>query len=115
MTALEAIRSVDEKLHNGYSQADKLRWLSQAEGMVRLMLGRCGADAPQATVEADTVLLAPVPYQQLYSRYLEAQIHYANQEYLKYNNAMALFSALWQDYANFVRRGGAPVGRRNFF
>ena len=92
MTALEAIRSVDEKLHNGYSQADKLTWLGQVEGMARMMLGRCGADAPQAAVEADTVLLAPAPYQGLYCRFLEAQIHYANGELERYNNAMALWN-----------------------
>ena len=34
---------------------------------------------------------------------------------MKYNNAMALFTALWQEYANQVRRSSPAVGRRTFF
>ena len=34
MTALEVIRDVDGKMHNVYTQQQKLDWLSRAEGMV---------------------------------------------------------------------------------
>ena len=66
-------------------------------------------------VEPQTELSVPEPYDGLYLRYLEAQIHYTGQEYAKYNNAMALFTALWQEYANQVRRSSPAVGRRTFF
>lgn len=115
MTALEVIRDVDGKMHNVFTQQQKLDWLSRAERMVRRLLERSGAEAETAQIAEDTELSAPSPYDALYCRWLEAQIHYANQEYLKFNNAMALFSALWQDYSNFVRRGAAPAGRRRFF
>lgn len=115
MTALEVIRDVDGKMHNVYSQQDKLVWLAQAEDMVRQLLARSGQAPGGGEVTGDTVLCAPSPYDALYCRWLEAQIHYASQEYLKFNNAMALFSALWQGYANSVRRSAAPAGRRRFF
>lgn len=115
MTALEAITQVDGKQYNVFPLADKLGWLGQAEEMVRALLRRCGREAESAPLEADTVLLAPSPYDALYGLYLEAQIHYANQEYQKFNNAIALFSQQWQEYANFLRRGCDSVSRRNFF
>ena len=115
MTALEVIRDVDGKMHNVYTQQQKLDWLSRAEGMVLELLARSGEKTEAAQITADTALSAPAPYDALYGRWLEAQIHYASQEYMKFNNAMALFSSLWQAYSNFVRRGAAPVGRRRFF
>ena len=119
MTAGQVLAQVDDLLPNSYPGEQKRRWLRQAEGfvleeVVRVHEGGQGAVLPGELTDA-AELLAPAPYDGLYRHYVEAQIHYANQEYLKYNNAMALFSALWQEYANFVCRGSAPVGRRRFF
>ena len=115
MTALDAIRWVDGKKHNVYSQEDKLFWLSQVEAMAARLHGRCGLEQESVEMEPETVLSIPAPFDALYLRWLEAQIDYANQEYMKYNNAMALFTALWQEYANQVRRSSPAVGRRTFF
>lgn len=43
---------------------------------------------PEDTGE-DTVLLVQPPYDELYRHYVEAQIHYANGEMERYNNACA--------------------------
>lgn len=115
MTAWDAARWVDDKQHNVYSLEDKLQWLTQAEQMAAQLRQRCGLEPGIQPLEPETKLSIPEPFDQLYLRWLEAQIDYANQEYLKYNNAMALFSGLWQDYANFVRRNAAMDGRRKFF
>lgn len=115
MTAWDAIRWIDDKQHNVYSVEDKLRWLSQVEAMACRLKERCGIPSKSREVEPQTELSVPEPYDGLYLRYLEAQIHYTGQEYAKYNNAMAMFSSLWQEYANAVRRGNAPRGQRNFF
>ena len=115
MTALDAIRWVDGKKHNVYTQEDKLFWLSQVEAMAARLHGRCGLEQEIVEMEPETVLSIPAPLDALYLRWLEAQIDYANQEYMKYNNAMALFTALWQEYANQVRRSSPAVGRRTFF
>ncbi len=113
MTALDAIRWVDEKKHNVFCLEDKLLWLSQVEKMVAQLHGRCGLECALVPMEPETVLAAGEDA--LYYRWLEAQIDYSNQEYLKYNNAMSLFTALWQEYANSLRRKASAVGRRNFF
>lgn len=115
MTALEIIQETDETLHNGYPLERKLGWLTQVETMVAKLHERCGEPVDSQPVTAQTQLAAPLPYACLYGHYLAGQIHYANQEYLKYNNAMALFSALWQEYANSLRRNSCPTGRRKFF
>ncbi len=115
MTARDAIRWVDEKKHNVYSVEDKLTWLAQAEKMAQQLRQRCGLDPQAIELAPETELSVPAPYDQLYLRWLEAQIDYTNQEYLRYNNAMAIFSGLWQDYANALRRGAGTVGRRKFF
>ena len=113
MTAMEAIGWVDEKKHNLYSLEDKLLWLGQVERMASQLRGRCCLEGETAPLEPESVLT--VPEDALYFRYLEAQIDYSNQEYLKYNNAMSLFTALWQEYANSLRRRLPGAGRRNFF
>lgn len=113
MTAMEAIGWVDEKKHNLYSLEDKLLWLGQVERMASQLRGRCGLEGETAPLEPESVLT--VLEDALYFRYLEAQIDYSNQEYLKYNNAMSLFTALWQEYANSLRRRLPGAGRRNFF
>lgn len=115
MTAWDAIRWIDDKLHNVYSLEDKLKWLSQLEAQACQLKARCGLTAEIREVEPESELSIPEPYDGLYLRWLEAQIHYAGQEYGGYNNAMAMFSALWQEYANALRREAAPRGQRNFF
>lgn len=115
MTARDAIRWVDEKKHNVYATEDKLVWLTQAEKMAQELRLRCGLPPQARELEPETELSIPAPYDQLYLRWLEAQIDYTNQEYLRYNNAMAIFSGLWQDYANALRRSAGAVGRRKFF
>lgn len=115
MTAIEVINRVDGQLHNVASLEDKLEWLSQAEAMVTQLLARTGAPGKEETMTAQTQLAAPQPHDRLYGHYLEAQIHYANQEYLKYNNAMSLFQMAWMEYANALQRGSQRPGRRKFF
>lgn len=111
MQAWDAIRWVDEKMHNVYSQEDKLGWLSQVEGMARALADRYGAAGEEAPLCPDSQLTIQSPYDQLYLRWLEAQINYAGQEYLKYNNAMTIFNALWVEYANWFVRNHMAEGK----
>ena len=64
MTAGQVLAQVDDLLPNSYPGEQKRRWLRQA----------------------------PAPYDGLYRHYVEAQIHYANGELERYNNAMALWN-----------------------
>ena len=115
MTALDVINRVDERMHNVFTREEKLFWLNQLETMASQLRARCGLEKEQEAVTEETALSIPEPFASLYDRWLEAQMDYANQEYLKFNNAMALFQSLWQEYANALRRGNPGTGRRSFF
>ena len=108
VTARWVIWQVDELLPSGYSDEQKLHWLAQAEGFCALELGR---EVP-AALRDDTVLAVEMPYDSLYCRYVEAQIHYHNGELQRYNNAMAMFQAALDDYARHYNRTHLPLGAR---
>ena len=61
MTALDAIRWVDEKKHNVFCLEDKLLWLSQVEKMVAQLHGRCGLECALVPMEPETVLNSVLP------------------------------------------------------
>ena len=122
MTIREVIETVDRLKPNTYSDRDKLRWLGELETLVREQITGLYEknEEPVAgfdeTAGKDTALTAPAPYDQMYLRYLEAQIDYHNAEYDRYNNAIALFQAVFDSYRNACARGNLskPVTFRYF-
>ena len=100
MTIIEAINQVDALKINTYSQADKIEWLSRVDGMIKKLIidTHEGGDEVEfigynSETNLDTELLVPHPYDELYIRWLEAQIDYANAEYGKYNNSITTYNA----------------------
>jgi len=70
------------------------------------------ADVGTATITFDgteTILLVPVPHDKLYRSYLCAMIDYANGEYDKYNNAMAMFNRELSEFTNWYARTYDPA------
>ena len=59
-----------------------------------------------------TELLIPHPYDELYSLWLEAQIDYANNEYGRYNNSIAMFNATYSAFERWFNRNHMPIGTR---
>ena len=96
MTVSQAIGRTDELLPNAYTAAEKLRWLNQVEGMLWEALGAGEFTPFPEDGDPDAPLRAPHPYDSLYLRWLEAQIHYANGEFSRYNNAIALYNTEWE-------------------
>ena len=122
MTIMEAIHIVDERKPNTYSQADKIRWLATLDAMVHggVLAGYEGFDGTPfpgygGDTPPETVLLMESPYDECYIRWLEAQIAYADGEYDKYNNAMALFNTLWNAFRNHYNRTRMHKGGRMVF
>lgn len=60
----------------------------------------------------DTVLIAPAPYDDLYIKWLEAQIDYTNGEYGKYNNSKLAFNTAYTAYESWYNRNHMPLGKR---
>jgi hypothetical protein len=58
------------------------------------------------------VLLVPPPYDDIYLRWLETQIDYANGEYGKYNNSITMYNTAYSAYANYYNRTYMPKGKK---
>ena len=118
MTIIEAITRCDALKHNTYTQTDKVQWLSRLDWMVKkhIIDTHEGADAVTFTgyddsTDIQTELLVPAPYDEMYLRWMEAQIDYHNGEYGKYNNAIDMFHTSYEAYQNYYNRTHMPVGK----
>ena len=118
MTIIEAINQIDSLKPNTYSQTDKVRWLSALDGKVKTQI----IDTHEGAVDTafngyneetplDTELLIPYPYDEVYTLWLEAQIDYADNEYRRYNNSMAMFNTTYSAYARYYNRNYMPKGK----
>lgn len=117
MTIGEAIAYIDRIKPNGYTQGDKVMWLSRLDGRVKdeIIDTHEGAiavvfDGYTDATPTTTELLVPEPYDSIYPLWLEAQIDYANGEIVRYNNAITTFSSEYQAYERFYHRTHDPIG-----
>ena len=122
MTLLEAINRIDVLKPNGYSQAEKIQWLSTLDGIVKREIidtheGGEGIVFNGYTEETSltTELLVPAPYDDVYLRYLETQIDYANGEYGKYNNSMEAYNTAYSAFQRYYNRTHMPIGKKYKF
>lgn len=124
MTIIEAITRVDAVKPNTYSQMDKVKWLSELDGIIKAEIidtHEGGENVPFAGyteyTDLNTKLLVPAPYDEVYIRYLEMQIDYANNEYGKYNNSMMMYNSAYTAFEKYYNRTHMPIshGRRFIF
>lgn len=118
MKIIEAISRLDSQKHNTYSQSDKVEWLSRLDSMVKkhIIDTHEGADEVtftgyDDTTDLQTELLVPEPFDEVYLRWMEAQIDYANGEYNKYNQSIQMYKAAYDSYANYYNRNHMPLGK----
>lgn len=118
MTIIEAISRIDALKHNTYTQTDMVKWLSTLDSLVKnaVINTHEGADKVSFigyddSTDLETELLAPAPYDEMYLRWLEAQIDYNNGEYGKYNNAVEMFTTFYEDFKNYYNRTHMPIGK----
>lgn len=124
MKIIEAITRLNALKFNTYTQSDKLEWLSRLDSMVKkhIIDTHEGAENVVFTgyddsTDLQTELLVPPPHDEMYLRWMEAQIDYHNGEYDKYNNAIIMFNTAYEAYQSFYTRNHLPVirGRRFLF
>lgn len=118
MTIIEAINGIDALKHNTYTQNNKVEWLSRLDSMVKKFIidTHEGAEAVTFTgyddsTDTSTELLVPAPFDEVYLRWMEAQIDYYNGEYDKYNNAIDMFNTAYNGYMNYYNRNHKPKGK----
>ena len=121
MTIMQAISQTDELCRNGYSQRQKVIWLSRLESMVKKVVVDAYEGGDQIPFEGfhddtslDTVLMMPEPFDAGYLYWLEAQIHYANDEIDDYNRAMMMFTAVFDKYKSYYQQNHTPIRQGRF-
>lgn len=117
MKIAEAIARLDELKHNTYSYSQKVDWLSRLDAMIKkhIIDTHKGGEAVTFTgytpeTDPQTVLLAPEPFDEMYLRWMEAQIDYHNGEYGRYNQSIQMFKAEYNGYERWYNRGNMPIG-----
>jgi hypothetical protein len=115
MTIIEAINRIDHLKPNAYSQQDKVRWLSNLDGVVKKEIIDTHEGGEDVIFEGyndntllTTELLIPAPYDEVYVRYLEMQIDYANGEYAKYNNSTVEYNTAFSAFEKYYNRDHTP-------
>mgnify|MGYP003291867496 CR=1 FL=1 len=119
MNIIEAITHIDALKPNGYSQDEKIRWLSNLDGIVKseIIDTHEGGDEVAFTGYNETTpptqeLLVPHPYDDVYIKWLEAQINYSNGEYGKYNNSITMYNTVFTAYAKYYNRTHKPISKK---
>jgi hypothetical protein len=122
MTLIETINKVDTIKPNGYSEQEKIGWLSNLDGIVKKEIidtheggENIAFTGYDANTSLSTELLIPYPYDDIYIRYLEMQIDYANGEYAKYNNSKLMYNTAYSAYERFYNREHKPLSKGTRF
>jgi hypothetical protein len=118
---IEAINQTDSLKPNTYSVKQKILWLSQLESMVKRLVidtheggEKIPFDGFTENTDTQTVLFMPAPFDVAYLYWLEAQIHYANEEIDMYNSAIMMFNAAFGEYKADYKRTHAGKGYGRF-
>lgn len=118
MTLIEAISRIDTLKPNTYDPGIKVYWLSNIDGIIfnKIIKTHEGAETEEfngyvAETPMDTKLLVPAPYDDIYIKWLEAQIDYANREYDKYNNSIVAYNEAYTEFERHYNRTHMPKGK----
>lgn len=120
MTINEVIAQADHLKPNMYEVGDKIRWLSRLDGRIyeEIICTHSFNEGETPITEfsgytaddGETELLVGEPWDELYLRWLEAQIDYANLEFDSFNNSNAVFESVFGAFRNAYNRSHMPKG-----
>lgn len=121
MKIIEAISQIDSLKPNTYSVKQKIYWLSQVESMVKRLVIDAHEGGDQIpfhgfdeNTDTGSVLLMPAPFDMAYVYWLEAQIHYANEDIDMYNSAIMMFNTAFGEYKADYKRNHISKGTGRF-
>lgn len=119
MTIAEALDRIDSLKHNTFTQGEKVEWLSRLDGLVKAQIIDTHEGAEDVTYkpyteqeDMDTQLLIPAPFDDVYIRWLEAQIDYYNGELARYNNSITMFNTAYETFQRYYNRQHMPNGKK---
>ena len=121
MTIMEAIAQVDSLVRNTYSQKDKVIWLSRLDHIIKTQIIDAHEGAEQVrftgyddSTDTNTQLLVPAPFDEIYLRWMEAQIHYHNGEIDRYNIAITMYNTALDSFRDHYTRSHRPLAGNRF-
>lgn len=116
---IEAINGIDNVKPNTYSQQEKVRWLSILDGNIKNEIIDTHEGAEDVTfngygenTDIGTELIVPAPYDDIYIKWLEMQIDYANADLVKYQNSMTLYNNAYSNFEKYYNRNNMPKGKK---
>ena len=119
MTLIEAITRIKTLKPNTFLKQDIIRWLSILDGIIKKEIIDTHEGGESVTFngyneQSDLTvdMLVPAPYDDIYIRWLEAQMDYANGEYNKYNNSVAIYNEAYTNYERYYNRTHMPIGTK---
>ena len=121
MTIIGAIAQLDSLVRNTYSQQDKIGWLSRLDSiiMVQIINKHQGAEnvcfsGYDDSTDLHTELLVPAPFDEIYLRWMEAQIHYHNGEFDRYNAAITMYNTAYEGFRDHYTQTHKPITTSRF-
>lgn len=121
MKICEAIAQINSLKPNTYSDKQKIYWLSQLEAMVKVQVidtheggDRIPFDGFTEDTDTQTQLFMPAPFDMAYIYWLEAQIHYANEDIDMYNSAIMMFNTAFREYKDHYTKTHTTKGTGRF-
>lgn len=118
MKVREAIDRIDSLKHNTYTNCEKVDWLNRLDGMIKREIidthegGEFVPFEGYSENDMEAELLIGSPYDEMYIRFMEAQIDYYNGEIGRYNNSMMMYQAAYDAYQRFYNRVHMPLGQK---
>lgn len=102
----EVIKRVDGIKPNAFTEEQKVAWLALLEGKLAADVFLMSIDDIRQLKytypdNMETELIVSFPHEDIYEHFLEAQIDYANGEYDKYQNSMALYNASYDSFVTW--------------
>lgn len=109
MKISEAISKANESVSNTLDRRIFIDWLSRLDWQIKTEVLDNYTDEIEYNgygddTDENTELMVAPPYDELYIRYLEAQIHRYYEEINKYNNCIVEFNAIYRKFkAQYAR------------
>lgn len=117
MKISEILAYVDRVKDNAYSDADKIIWLNEVEGLAQSEVMLLSPDdiVTYTPDDTDAEMLVKPPHDKIYYSYLVAMIDYYNGEYDKYANSQSLFNQYMAEYERWYAQRYAPANGKMEF
>lgn len=120
----EAIAEVDHLKPNMFDEKVKITWLSRLDTRIYqeiICTHRYNEGEEEITFDGytendgETELLVGQPYDEMYVRWLEAQIDYNNMEFDGFNASNSVFESIYGNFRNAYNQSHMPKGARKLF